>query len=124
DGELGNLLGERRARVAAPCREPFARRDGIARFQRFADSGEGVAEVTKSDQYIEDRDVPQQAEQRMQLVQPPVDAGGEQDRRAERQQRRRRALLRGTGVETPLQPPRVTAERTLNITAPGKAPPL
>src|SRR4029078_9593332 len=114
DGELGYLSRADCARVtAAPRREAPPRSDRIARFQRLDDRAEGVAEMAKTDQQVKDEHVPREPQQGTDLIERPVSAGGDEDRRRDRE---------GAGNRAPLPPRAAAAVRGAPRAA--AAPPL
>ena len=125
DGELRNLFRGRGARVgAAPCHEALARSDRIARPQGIADRRKGMAEMAEADEQIQDRNVPDETQHRMQRVERPVAGSGNRNRRTHRKQRRERTLLLGPGVEAALQKARISTEEPLHAIAPLECAPL
>ena len=83
-----------------------------------------MTEMTESDQQVENEDVPDECEQRVQSFERPVPGGGKRHWWNQRQCRCDRALLCGPGIEALFKPPRIADKCALRAAAPAKCPPL
>ena len=81
DRELRQLFGGCSARVdATPRCEALAGGDRVAGTERVGDRAERMAEMTESDQHIQDCDVPDQRQQGMEAIEAPVHGSGDRNR--------------------------------------------